>query len=104
MPEKRKELVQIINNWVKNATGGELDLVKRSYLNLLTDLTDERLLWKLKDERNRKLLLDFLKRYDIHDVDTDKELYSYIHQDDARAVLLKKIQEYHKKWYVPYSK
>lgn len=102
LPEKRKELVQIINSWVWEATGGELDLEKRSYLNLLIDLTDERLLQKLNDKQHRKLLLDFLKRYDIHDVDTDKELYSYIHQDDARAVLLKKIQEYHKKWYKPF--
>ncbi|MFX0019536.1 MAG: hypothetical protein ACFFBT_01505 [Promethearchaeota archaeon] len=102
LPDKRKELVDIINSWVKNAMGGELDGLKKMFLILYKDLTDEKLLQKLKDEQNRKVLLNYLKRYAIHDVASDKELYSYINQDDARAILLKKLQDYYEKEYIPY--
>jgi hypothetical protein len=101
IPEKRKELVDTINSWIKTATGGKMDSTKRVLLMMYKDITDEVLIRKLNDEKSRKLLFDFLQRYDVYEVKSSSELKSYIHKDEDRTKLLKEMREFYEREWFP---
>ena len=61
-----------------------------SYINL----TDERLIAKLKDKRQREILFNFLQRNNIYKVKSEGELHSYINKDKERQDLLNILLDY----------
>jgi hypothetical protein len=101
LPEKRKELVDTINSWIINATDGKMDSLKRTLLMMYKDITDEQLVRKLKGDTTKKVLFDFLQRYDVYDVKSISELKSYVNKDDERSKLLKAMHEYYQKEWFP---
>ena len=79
----------------------KIDPLKIGWLEQYKELTDEEFISILNRDIQRENLFNFLKRYNIYLVKSEKDLKSLINNDDERAILLKKILDYCKKEWNP---
>jgi hypothetical protein len=101
VPDKRKELIDVVKDWIKDPMIGIAKRTKQIFLKTYKNLTDEKLISDLRDERQRKILFNFLQRHKIYEIKSEKELHSYINKDKERQELLNIILDYCEKELIP---
>ncbi|MEJ2293603.1 MAG: hypothetical protein P8Y23_02425 [Candidatus Lokiarchaeota archaeon] len=94
LPTKREEFIDVVKDWIKDPMIGMAKRSKQILLISYINLTDERLIAKLKDKRQREILFNFLQRNNIYKVKSEGELHSYINKDKERQDLLNILLDY----------